>query len=319
MTTLPQNFQSGVSLTANIAGQTYNLNDRRGIFLELYDLGMASIRRLSQRAPGQDGDSDLGGLVEPRFIDLAWRINGRDLDHYRDLREQFMTVFRRRNSQPVQLTFDFGGGRVRALDVNLVGALNWAERAYTQEVVSGVFRASDPRLYDPTQRSVTFSLVSSSGGLPIPFTIPISIGEDTLNITQEISYAGLSAVAAIEYPVITIYGPIDLPIVENLTTGEQLAFTAGGGLQIASSEFVIIDLSGSPRRDSKTMRDQDGNGVSQYLSTDSDLATWHLAYNGEILADGTVATGINTLRVTGENVSTASRVTVLYYDRYLGV
>jgi len=326
MATRPANFQSGVSLKAAIAGQTYNLNDRSGIFLELYDLGMATIQRLSQRAPGQDGDTDLGGLIEPRYVDLAWRINGRDLEHYRDLRETIMTIFRRRDDQPVQLVFDFGDGRLRALDVNLDGALDWRNREYTTELVSGVFKASDPRLYDPTVRTVSFNLLPDSGGLPIPFTIPIPIGADTLNVTSSITYAGSSRLAAVEYPIITLHGPIDDPIIENLTTAEQIALTANGGLSLAAGEFVVIDLSGLPRRDSKTMRNQDGNSVAQYLSTDSDFDSWHLAYAGELVTGGvgadnvtTYANGTNLLRVQGSNVTINSYVTIIYYDRYEGV
>ena len=317
--TLPQNFQSGVSLTANIAGQSYNMNDRQSIFLEFYDLGLANIRRVAQRAPGQDGDSDLGGIVEPRYIDLAWLINGRDLPHYRELRQMIMTVFRRRENDPVQLVFDFGGGVVRAADVYLDGQMDWRGREYTQERTSGIFKASDPRLYDPEVRTVSFNLLPDSGGLPIPFTIPIPIGADALNVTETVTYAGASKLAAAEYPVIIVYGPIDSPVVENLTTGEQIALTAEGGLSLAAGQFAIIDLSGFPRRDNKTIRDQDGSSVAQHLSTDSDLATWHLAFAGEKLTDGSYATGANILRVQGANVTINSRVTIRYYDRYEGI
>lgn len=315
---LQKNFQSGIALTAVSAGQTYNLNDRQSIFLEDYDLALASIRRISQRAPGQDGVTDLGGIVEPRFTGLTFTINGRDLVHYRELRETIMTVFRKRDDQPVQLTFDFGGGKLRALDVNLDGALDFHGRAYTREKVSGIFKAADPRLYDPTLHTITFSLLPSSGGLPIPFTVPVPIGADTLNSSQSFTYASGSRLAAVEYPIISIFGPIENPIIENLTTGEQIALTAGTGLTLGAGEFVTIDLSGFPRRDNKTIRDQDGNSAAQYLSTDNDLATWHFAFAGELLADGSYADGTNIVRVRGDNVTINSYVSMRYYDRYEG-
>lgn len=307
-----------ISLTASIAGQTYNLNNGGSIRLEMYDLGLASTQRLSQRSPGQLGDTDLGGLTDPRFVELKWRITGRDLDHYRELRETFMTVFRNRG-EAVALTFDFGGGRVRSTDVHLDGLLNFQERRRTMEVVSGILKASDPRLYDPTLRTVEFALLDSSGGLPIPFSIPIPIGQDALSTIQSITYAGGSYLAAAEYPLIIINGPIDNPIVRNLTTGERIALTANGGLMLDSGEFVTIDLSGFPRRDNKTIRDQDGNNASQYLSTDSDLASWHLAYAGELLPDGTYASGVNSISCAGSNVTLATSVELRYYDRYEGV
>lgn len=313
----PAFTDTGVTLVATAAGQTYNLNDRQSIFLEFYDLGLAAAERLTQRAPGQTGDTDLGGVTGPRFIDLAWRIQGRSLGAYRTLRETIMTVFRN-EAAAVTLTFDFGNGRIRATDVHLDGALDWRDRKYTQEVVSGVFRASDPRLYDPELKSVTFTLLDSSGGLPIPFTIPIPIGLDALSNVQEISYAGGSRLAAKEYPIIVITGPISNPVITNLTTDEQIALTAGGGLSLGSGEYVTIDLSGFPRRDNKTMRDQDGNGVSQYLSTDSDLATWHLAYAGELLSDGTYCDGTNRINCVGSDANLSTQVEIRYYDRYEG-
>lgn len=307
-------FESTVSLTASVAGQTYDLNNRTGIFLELYDLGDAPTERLAQRAPGQTGDTDLGGQTAPRFVDLAWRVQGRTLAHYRTLRETFLTVFRNR-AEAVVLTFDFGDGRVRAVDVHLDGALDFRDRRYTQEVISGVFKASDPRLYDPTLRTVTYA-VAGEGGLPIPFTVPIPIGADAINSSVTINYANGSRVAAAEYPTIIISGPISDPIIENLTTDEQIDLT---GLSLAPAEFVTVDLSGFPRRDNKTIRNQDGDSVSQFLSTDSDLASWHLAYAGELLSSGTYADGDNVVRVLGSGATPQTAVELRYYNRYVGV
>lgn len=312
-------FLPGLGLTAVSAGQTYNLNDGRDIRLEMYDLGMAPARRLWQRAPGQNGRTNLGGVTEPRFVDLAWRLTGRDLPAFWALRETVQTVFRLRQNQPVQLVFDFPGGKQRALDVYLDGQLLFSERAHITTIASGSFVADDPRLYDPTQRSVTFALLDSSGGLPIPLTVPVPIGQDALNTIQTIPYAGGSTLAAAEYPVIIVTGPLTSPVVENLTTGERIALTANGGLALDVGEFVTIDLSGGSRRDAKTLRDQDGNSVSQYLSTDSDLASFHLAYAGELLASGDYSDGNNLIRVTGSDANLLTLVELRYYDRYEGI
>lgn len=312
-------FLPGLGVTAVSAGQTYNLNDGREIRLEMYDLGMAPARRLWQRAPGQNGRTNLGAVGEPRFVDLAWRLTGRDLPTFYGLRETLQTVFRMRQNQPVQLVFDFPGGVQRALDLYLDGQLLFSDRAHTTTLVSGTFVADDPRLYDPARRSVTFALLDSSGGLPIPFTVPIPIGQDALNTIETITYAGASRLAAEEYPVIIIGGPLSSPVVENLTTGEQIALTANGGLALDVGEFVTIDLSGGSRRDAKTLRDQAGNSVSQYLSTDSDIATFHLAYAGELLADGSYADGTNLIRVTGSDANLLTLVELRYYDRYEGI
>lgn len=308
-------FTPGISLTATVAGQTYNLNDGREIRLEMYDLGMAPARRLWQRAPGQRGRTNLGVIGEPRFIDLAWRVTGFDLRRYYALREMMQTAFRPRQNEPVQLVFGFSGGVQRAVDVHLDGELLFSDRKHTTTRVSGTFVADDPRLYDPTQRIQTFTLLSSSGGLPVPFAVPIPIGQDALNTIQAITYAGASQLAAEEWPLIIVNGPLSNPVIENLTTGEHINLT---GLELAVGQFVTVDLAGGARRDAKTIRDQDGNSASQHLSTDSDLATWHLAPAGELLADGTYCTGVNEIRISGTGANLLTGAELRYHDRYEG-
>src|SRR5690606_25305021 len=117
----------GPALTARAAGELYDLNDGDEIRLLAYDLGLAEVRRLAQRLPGQLGDIDLGFHVEPRYVSLFWAIRGNSLSHYRNLRERFQEVWTPREDA-VQLVFDFGD-RSRALDVHLDGSLVWAERA----------------------------------------------------------------------------------------------------------------------------------------------------------------------------------------------
>jgi hypothetical protein len=228
----------------------------------------------------------------------------------------FFEVFRLRQTEPVQLIFEFEDGRRRATNINLDGALTHTEAVGNFERVSGTFRAADWRLYDPTLQTVTFGLIPDSGGLPIPFTVPIPIGGSVLNVIETINYAGGSRLAAVEYPVIVINGPIENPIIENITTNEQLEFTANGGLVLTVGQYVTIDLSGFPRRDAKTIRNQDGDSVTQYLSVDSDLATWHLSFAGERLYNGTYSDGNNEIRILGDNVTLQSSAEIRYYNRY---
>lgn len=307
----------GPGLTAQAAGQTYDLNDGTEIRLLAYDLGLAPVRRLAQRTPLQAGDTDLGYRVDPRFVDLGWALKGASLVDYRNIRERFMEVWVPRDDAVV-LTFTFED-RVRALALHLDGEFNWRDRNGDTELVSGVFKASDPRLYDPTLRTLLFNLAGSGGGSgwPIPWPIPWAIGTDTLNLTTTIEYAGNSRLAAPEYPRITVFGPITDPVITNITTGEVIDLT---GLTLATtSDWVEIDLAGPDRRDAKTIRDETGASMDQYLSTDSDLATWHLAPAGERLYDESWATGENVINVTGDGVTSETLVTLNYYDRYNGV
>lgn len=310
----------GPSLSALAAGQTYDLNDGTEIALLTYDLGLSPVRRLAQRSPLQEGDTDLGYRIDPRFVDLGWVLRGTSLTDYRNIRERFQEVWVPRDTSVV-LTFTFED-RVRALGVHLDGELNWANRVATIERVSGVFKASDPRLYDPSIQTVLFSLAGGSGGSgwPIDWPIPWPIGDDVLNLAVNILYAGGSRLGAPEYPRIRILGPIDNPVILQETTGEVIDFSAGAGLSLSGpTEWVDIDLAGPDRRDAKTVRDQDGNSVDQFLTPESDLATWHLAPAGELLPSGSWATGTNVVRVSGSGVTSQTLVTMNYYDRYHAV
>jgi len=307
----------GPGLTAATAGQTYNLNDGAEIRLLAYDLGLAPVRRLAQRTPQQAGDTDLGFRVDPRFVDLAWALKGTGLIDYRNIRGRFMEVWVPR-SDAVVLTFTFED-RVRALNLHLDGEFNFGDRSETVELVSGVFKASDPRLYDPTAKSIRFDLAGTGAGAGwgIPWVIPWAMGTDVINLSLNVLYAGGSRLAAAEYPRITIFGPITNPVIWNVTTNEDIDLT---GLTLASpAEWVEIDLGGPDRRDSKTIRNQAGASMDHYLSLNSDLATFHLAPAGEKLFNGSWATGENVIRVTGTGVTSQTLVTLNYFDRYNGV
>jgi len=311
-----------IGLTANIAGLSYDLNSAK-IRLMSYDLGLSSNRRLSQRSPNQIyGDSDLGFRVDPRFSDWFWNIKGDTLADYRNQRALIMEIFQPRDNDPVQLVLDLGD-RVRALDVNLDGELLFSDRVEKIENVSGVFKSSDPRLYHPTLITEVFDLAGSSGsnlGWAIPWPIPWGIGTDILNLVKVIEYADLSRLGAPEYPVIRIIGPIDNPVIANETTGEIIDLSDGTGISLAdSSEWVEVDLADFPRRESKTIRNQDGESVDQYLTTDSDLATFHIAPAGEKLSSGAYCTGENTIRISGTGVDSTTQVSLKYYDRYRAV
>jgi hypothetical protein len=308
-----------ITVTANIAGQSYNLNDGNRIRLELFDLGMAPARRIFQRAPAQNGRSNLSGLTQERYANLAWTLQGVDLIDFYSLRETFQVIWRMRRTLPVQLVFSFPNGAVRAMDLFLDGQLLFDDRAHTRTRVGGTFVADDPRLYDPTVIEEVFQLDVASGGLPIPFTIPIPIGQSTINATSIITYAGGSRLASEEFPVITLDGPMTNPVITNLTTEEVLDFTANGGLSIGAGESVTIDLSGGARRDSKTIRNQDGDSVSQFLTADSDIGTFHLAYAGEALPDGTFCDGDNEFQVEADGVNVNTQTTIRYYNRYEGI
>lgn len=311
-----------IGLVASVAGQTYDLNTDKIKLLD-WELGLSSVSRLSQRTPTQIGDTDLGFRLEPRFVPLLFGIHGDDVQDYRIQRGKILECFQPRIGTPVVLTFTLEGGITRAVQVYLDGELASTERVEFVEKIGGLFKASDPRLYNPETKTINFNLEGAGGstsGFEIPWEIPWEIGTDSLNAVAEIEYAELSRLGAPEFPIITIFGPIEDPVITNETTGEVLDFSANGGLALSGTpNFAKINLSPQPFRDAKTVTDENGVSLASYLTTDSDLVSFHLAPAGEKLFDDSFCDGNNVIRVTGSGVTAETVVVMTYLDRYQGV
>jgi hypothetical protein len=118
--------------------------------------------------------------------------------------------------------------------------------------------------------------------------------------TSSITYTG----TAIEYPVITVTGPIADCVITNTTTGEVLDFT---GVTIAAANVYTIDL----RYGYKTVVNQAGVNKIADLTAASDLAIWHLEIAP--IASG----GVNAIGVAGTATTAATEVAITYYKRYV--
>lgn len=100
-----------------------------------------------------------------------------------------------------------------------------------------------------------------------------------------------------EYPIISLTGPAENPVVVNQTTGETLSFAG----TLAGSTSWVIDT----RYGYKTVT-QGGSSVINLLSDDSDLATFHFQ------------PGANLIQVLATGGTTAStQANIQYYDRFL--
>lgn len=106
------------------------------------------------------------------------------------------------------------------------------------------------------------------------------------------------------YPVITIAGPLTSPIIVNTTTGDALDLT---GAVLGSADIWTIDT----RYGRKGITNQAGSSVMQYLSDDSNLATFRLV-PAPLAAGGT-----NLFAVEGSSGGTATAIQMVYYTRYL--
>ena len=136
-------------------------------------------------------------------------------------------------------------------------------------------------------------------------SLGITFGSASLSEGFTIDYEGTWNA----FPTLTIVGPWDNFSLTNAATLETLDF----GYNISANETVTFDLAYGV----KSVTNQVGTNLIGSLSTDSDLATFHLTPDAEVTTG--VANGLNPMTVTGTNLTEDSGVVVEWYTRYIGI
>lgn len=323
-------------LIAVSGGIKYDLNTSKIVLRSHVGLGIADIQRTFQRSPLQAGVTAVSFVERQREFALSWALVGGNSSDVWNLRTELLGVLRARTADPIQFIFQLANGERRAIDADLQGAIPMSTdgRGKKSQTVSAAFLAPSPYLYDPKvkQKIITAGTpssgweieedgVSSSDGWNIEETGATTSDGWTIGITSfsnqsTISYANLHVWAAPEYPVMRLTGPIESPVITNVTNSESLDFSGNGGLFIEDGDYIDIDLR---FRAGKTAQDSSGNSVESYLTDDSDLATWHLSYNTELLADGSRSTGVNTIKLEGDGITASTQLQIDYYHKYIGI
>lgn len=264
-------------------------------------LGLPPLHRLSERGPQQHGDTDRGYRLDPRIIQLVLAthssVGADDLD---EKSRRLMQLFSPDSYGTLKIV---RGARVRQIDAYFVSGLSLDsnDRSGWVEQHGLALKANDPAFYDPSVESVTFQLGGGGTAWEIPMPVPFTVGASVIDQAITVGYDG----KWYGYPhLIRITGPIDDCLLENQTTAEKLDFT---GTTINAGEYYDIDL----RPGHKTVIDHTGANVISALTEDSDLSTWHLN-----IADSQGA-GKNSIRVTGNNVTSATKIELAYYIRDL--
>lgn len=270
--------------------------------------GMPPIEYVTQRGPRQHGESLVNYFLKPRIVQVILRSQGCSRDAYWNARAEILDNLRpNRQTNPDALVtgklrkvrFD---GVVRDIDCLIAEGpkfsprqlKTWDEFSWTEALR---FIAFNPIAYDPTVRTLTYSVLS--GQLTFPITFPITF---TSNVsTSNITYLG----TWVEYPTFVITGPISNPAIENLSTGEILRFE---NTVLAAGETITIDLSYGVKSAVKN----DGTNMVGFLSADSDLGDFHLAPHPE------VSGGINQIQITSSGGGGATGIVMTYKHRYIG-
>ena len=286
-------LRNGESLSLHaLAGTTIRLGEE--------GLGLPPVRRLVERGPAQNGDTDVGYRLEPRILSFVLLQASEDVAGYWAARRALQR-FLAPSTVPIRLRIDLPTGEARQLDVAYIGGLGWgsSDRLGTAHQTPIQLRAADPTFYDPVAQSVVYAVPSGAGAWTIPWDIPWGIGASTINTAQSVQTPGDWA----SYPVITVAGPIANLVITNDTTGEKLDFT---GYTIANGDTFTIDTSPGV----KSVTDQNGVRRIDKLTDDSDLATFRIVAHPE------ATDGVNSIRVTGSSSTAATQIFIQYHPRY---
>jgi hypothetical protein len=273
--------------------------------------GMPSINYLTTRDPQGGAETVVDYRLPPRFITMLLRQGFCSREEYWAGRSALLNAIRFNqgptgNSVPVTLRRRLSDGNLRDLEVYILSgpgftpqaSTQWDQWGFTEQVR---FVAYNPVVTDPAQITTSVTLAGLSN-LVFPITFPIVFGSATIDDTQNIVYAG----TWLEYPLITITGPFNSPIITNNTTGEVIALS----YEVPAGRTVTIDLTYGI----KSVMDDQGRNLIGVLTPASAMETWHLAPDPE--APG----GVNQIRVQGTDAQPGvTDISILHHSRYIGI
>lgn len=268
-------------------------------------LGASPATRITERSPGQDGDSDIDRRLEPRIITMIVQARIIDGWNYKQLRALINERFRATNV-PIKLGFIFDDGSTYQIDTQSVGdidlPLSLADTLMIKVPV--ILRAANPTFYDPVTTNVNFQIAQSGGAFFVPTSVPTFFGGSTLDQTVIVNYDGTYP----DFPILLVYGPITNFKIVNESTGAKLDLT---GFSIASGDYYTFDLRYGRKLVYKNGVVSD-NRINE-VTSDSQLATFNVE------ADPTVSGGLNQYHVTGTSGTGVTRVFLQYNRRFDGI
>lgn len=274
--------------------------------------GMPPITYITQRGPFQHGETVLDYRLNARTITYIHGRGGCDRSAYWAIRADMLNHLRPNRQtaggmSPGRLRKILPDGTKRDIDAWIMAGPEFAARQIDRWRETTVrealrFYCPDPTFYDPDLVDVDLT-GGFCTGLIFPFEFPfVFCNTEGLVTTDSITYTG----TWLAYPTITITGPLDKLLIRNITTDEKLEFD----YFIPAGQSLTIDLAYGV----KTVTDSTGTNRIGTLTTDSDLATWHLA------ADPEAPGGVNRLGIAGSStVPGTTALNMRYYTRYIGI
>jgi hypothetical protein len=266
--------------------------------VEFDGFGMPIVRRLVQRGPLQNGDTDVGYRLDPRVVRLLVLAYAGDDAAIIAARAALIGLLKP-GSDVISIRWTYDGVS-KQIDTHYAGGLTLPSTDWKLQHHRMGFelRASDPTWYDPESTIVGIAQTGGGTGMPIPFVFDMTLGASDLDVTQAIDL--IHANSWNTYPTITVTGPVTNLVITNGETADKIAFT---GFTIGAGVTYKIDL----RYGYKTVTDHLAANQISKLSNDSDLATWRLV------------AGENSIRVVGTSITSATLISFQFNERFIGV
>jgi hypothetical protein len=270
--------------------------------------GYAPIRTHNVTGPFQHGTSVLGYRFQPRTITLDVIKKNCTRSAWFDERSRLIDRLGLQTTNPNlpelgRLQWEYIQNdevEIRALDCYLNRGLSYNPDPQWWQfgiLESLEFIASDPIIYDPTQITVTIDTFEEE--LILPMTFPFILGSHTA--TQNVTYDGTWP----EYPIIEVDGPTNGVYIENTTLDFFIQFD----YFIPTGVTVTFDLTIG----AKTVSDDSGNNLIQYVTAGSNLAQFVLE------RDPFAVGGVNTFFVALVDIDTTTEIRIKYFNRYVGI
>jgi len=296
------------------AGDVFNFDGMFKFNYSIDGLGFPDIDYISQQGPFQHGVSIIDYRLKSRIIQMQFSEYANTRWDYWEKRAQFIDMFRpNRHSLhsfgPGSLRKNFPDGSAREIKVHLDQGPKfilrnldtWQETSLLDSIR---FIAPDPTFFDPELHSVLLNTEFTDHLLfPFSFQEPDMLFGAGWGVgLKSIFYEGTWGT----FPTVVLGGPYDNVKVMNLSTGEQITLTRS----IYEGETITMDLSYG----NKTVTNENGENFIGLVTSDSDLATFHIAPDPE------VDCGLNRIKVFGAVVGLGNSFARLdYYDRYIGI
>jgi hypothetical protein len=292
----------------NVRGQTVNLDNPYHI-LGATGLGLPPVVAGVERYAQQDGATLRHIRLAPRTVTIPFEVLTPSYANFWSAKSELYGFLSAVNSA-YTLIATLPDGTIRHLDVYFDGDLSMPfDRSWGPLIArdTGRWIAYDPTWYDPAMVTWSFAIGGGEGtwgwepdGLGFSAGWGASVAGGAPHVFD---YGGTWRA----YPRIWLAGPMTAAEIANGTTGQKIAFLSS--YILSAGHEIEIDL--RPGYKSVT-HSVDGN-VQAALTDDSDLGSWHLAPHPEAI------NGQNSLSVAFTGGTSASRVQIRFYPRYLAL